>query len=205
MELSLLSLLSFGFVLGIKHSIEPDHVIAVSTIASRDRTWWRSSLTGVFWGIGHTATLFIVGMMILLLKGEIHENWTVFFEFSVGMMLILLGVNTFYIRERVEGQEEKPKGMPYKKSLLIGLVHGLAGSAAMVLLVMTTVQSVWQAAAYILIFGVGTIIGMLFFTTIISIPFVLSVKRIHLNRILMRSTGVISVLYGCYYLFDMVI
>lgn len=205
MEISLLSLLAFGFVLGIKHSIEPDHVIAVSTIASRYRTWWKSSLTGVFWGIGHTATLFIVGTLILLLKGEIQEGWTLSFEFIVGMMLILLGINTFFNKELGEGHGPQHEGMPYRKSLLIGLVHGLAGSAAMVLLVMATVQNLWQAAAYILTFGVGTVLGMLIFTTIISIPFILSVKQVQLNRILMRTTGVISVLYGCYYLFNIVI
>src|SRR6476646_10202738 len=75
MEITFFSVLALGFVLGIKHAVEPDHVIAVSTIASRSRKIWHASLAGVFWGIGHTATLFIVGITFILMKGEIPEKW----------------------------------------------------------------------------------------------------------------------------------
>jgi sulfite exporter TauE/SafE len=87
--------------------------------------------------------------------------------------------------------------------MLIGLVHGLAGSGAMVLLTMSTVKSVWEGAIYILVFGAGTVIGMLFFTTIIGLPFVLSAKKLSLNITLTRMTGVISTGYGIYYMYNL--
>jgi ABC-type nickel/cobalt efflux system permease component RcnA len=96
MEISLLSVLAVGFILGIKHAIEPDHVIAVSTITSHSKKLWRASLAGVFWGIGHTATLFIVGLILILMKGEIPEIWDMSLEFAVGIMLIYLGITSLF-------------------------------------------------------------------------------------------------------------
>lgn len=87
--------------------------------------------------------------------------------------------------------------------MLIGLVHGLAGSGAMILLTMSTVKSVGEAIVYILIFGVGTVIGMLFFTTIIGLPFVFSVKKFTLNKGLTQITGAISVVFGVYYMYNL--
>ena len=94
MEITLLSVLALGFILGIKHAIEPDHVIAVSTIASKSKKIWHASLAGVFWGIGHTATLFIIGIILILMKGEIPEKWSMSLEFLVGIMLVYLGVTS---------------------------------------------------------------------------------------------------------------
>ncbi|AOZ94326.1 sulfite exporter TauE/SafE family protein [Paenibacillus crassostreae] len=226
MEASLLSILSLGFVLGIKHAIEPDHVIAVSTIASQSKKLWRSSLAGVFWGIGHTATLFIVGIILLLMKDEIPETWALSLEFLVGIMLVYLGIATILSFKNIhvhqhdhDGEEHKHihshkhyikhehqqvhKKVSYVKSMLIGLVHGLAGSAAMVLLTMSTVDSVAEGIIYILIFGAGTIVGMLFFTTIIGIPFVYSAKKVSLNKIFTQITGVISTAFGIYYMYNL--
>ena len=95
MEISLISILILGFVLGVKHAIEPDHIIAVSTIASHSKKLWRSSLAGVFWGVGHTLTLFIVSMLIIAFKIEIPEKWALSFEFLVGIMLVYLGLTSF--------------------------------------------------------------------------------------------------------------
>ncbi|MBS4214616.1 urease accessory protein UreH domain-containing protein [Neobacillus rhizophilus] len=226
MEVGFLSVLALGFVLGIKHAIEPDHVIAVSTIASQSKKLLRSSLAGVFWGIGHTATLFIIGIIIILMKGEIPEKWVMSLEFLVGIMLVYLGVSTvlsfknIHLHQHNHDEEEhkhvhshnfsgkhehkhKHKNVSYLKSMVIGLIHGLAGSGAMVLLTMSTVNSVWEAAIYILIFGVGTIIGMLFFTTIIGIPFVFSSKKVGLNKSLTQITGLISILFGIFYMYNL--
>ncbi|WP_284035810.1 sulfite exporter TauE/SafE family protein [Neobacillus sp. 114] len=226
MEVSFLSVLALGFVLGIKHAIEPDHVIAVSTIASQSKKLFRSSLAGVFWGIGHTATLFIIGIIIILMKGEIPEKWAMSLEFLVGIMLVYLGVSTIlsfrniHVHQHNHDEEEhkhvhshnfsgkhvhkhKHKNVSYLKSTVIGLIHGLAGSGAMVLLTMSTVNSVWEAAIYILIFGVGTIIGMLFFTTIIGIPFVFSSKKVGLNKSLTQITGLISIVFGIFYMYNL--
>ncbi|MEH7418808.1 sulfite exporter TauE/SafE family protein [Neobacillus drentensis] len=228
MEIGFLSILALGFVLGIKHAIEPDHVIAVSTIASQSKKLFKSTLAGVFWGIGHTATLFIIGVVLILMKGEIPEKWAMSLEFLVGIMLVYLGLTTLFSLKNIHIHQHKHDGdehkhlhshshngkhqhnhqhpnVSYLKSLFIGLVHGLAGSGAMVLLTMSTVKSVWEAAVYILIFGAGTILGMLFFTTIIGIPFVFSAKKRVLNQTLTRLTGVISIAFGMYYMYNLAI
>lgn len=227
MDMNFISILTLGFILGIKHAIEPDHVIAVSTIASRSKKLYRSALSGVFWGIGHTATLFIVGIFVILMKGEIPEVWAMSLEFLVGIMLVYLGITSILSFKNIhihhhehDGEEHKHihahkksyskhhhqhvhKDMTYLKSLFIGSVHGLAGSAAMILLTMSTVDSVWEATIYILIFGIGTIIGMLFFTTILGIPFVFSTKKINMNKTLIQITGGISTIFGLYYMYNL--
>ncbi len=226
MEVTFFSILALGFILGIKHAIEPDHVIAVSTIASKSKKLWHSSLAGVFWGIGHTLTLFIVGIIVILMKGEIPEKLAMSLEFLVGIMLVYLGVKTIISFKNVHVHQHQHDGelhkhvhshqnsgehdhqhehkkASYVKSMLIGLVHGLAGSGAMVLLTMSTVKNVGEAAIYIFIFGAGTVIGMLFFTTIIGIPFVLSKKRGNISGTLGIATGVISTIFGLYYMYNL--
>ncbi|MET3291655.1 UNVERIFIED_CONTAM: sulfite exporter TauE/SafE [Brevibacillus sp. OAP136] len=203
MELSMI--LWAGFLLGIKHAIEPDHVIAVSTIASRSKSLFRSSLAGVFWGIGHTATLFVVGLILILLKGNIPEKWALSLEFTVGIMLVYLGLTNIGKAARAVQSKHvhEQKEMPYVKSVLIGLVHGLAGSAAMVLLTMSTVSTVWEGALYILIFGLGTVLGMLLFTTVIGLPFVLTLEKLSVNRALSILTGAISTAFGFFYMYNL--
>lgn len=214
MEITLLSVLAIGFILGIKHAIEPDHVIAVSTIASKSRKLWDASLAGIFWGIGHTATLFIIGIILILMKNDLSDKWTMSLEFLVGIMLVYLGITSFLsfrkhkqhshlIEEDSKNDHLNKKEVSYFKSLFIGFIHGLAGSAAMVLLTMSTVNTVWQGGLYILIFGVGTTLGMLFFTTILGIPFVLSKNRFTVSRSLIMITAVISVIFGIYYMYNL--
>lgn len=226
MEIGLLSILGLGLVLGFKHAIEPDHVIAVSTIASQSKKLLRSSLAGVFWGIGHTATLFIIGIILILMKGEIPEKYAMSLEFLVGIMLVYLGITTIlsfknihlhknehdgeihkqlhsHDHNGIHGHQHQFQRVSYLKSMFIGLVHGLAGSGAMVVLTMSTVNSAWEGAIYILIFGVGTVIGMLFFTTLIGIPFVFSAEKFSLNKTLTQLTGVISTVFGIYYMYNL--
>ncbi|MDE1399028.1 urease accessory protein UreH, partial [Bacillus licheniformis] len=90
MEGTLFSDLVLALILGIKHAIGPDHVIAVSTIASQSKKLWQASLAGIFWGIGHTVTLFIVGIIVIVMKGQISEKWSMSLEFLVGVMLVYL-------------------------------------------------------------------------------------------------------------------
>ncbi|RFB15248.1 urease accessory protein UreH [Bacillus sp. HNG] len=218
MEVTFYSVLALGFILGIRHAIEPDHVIAVSTIASQSKKLWNASLAGVFWGIGHTVTLFLVGLVVILMKNEIPEKWAMSLEFLVGIMLVYLGVktivsfkNTVIHKQHVHHHQtsmehehhNKHKGTSYLGSMFIGFVHGLAGSGAMVLLTMGTVKSVGEAAIFILIFGVGTVIGMLLFTTIIGIPFVLSKKRRTVSGTFGLITGAISTVFGVYYMYNL--
>lgn len=208
MDLTLFSVLSIGFILGIKHAIEPDHVIAVSTIASKSKKLWQSTLAGVFWGIGHTATLFLVGIVLIIMKNEISDKVSMSLEFLVGIMLVYLGImNILNFVKKKQHQhmhhEQTTNKMSYLKSTAIGLVHGLAGSAAMVLLTMTTVDSVGEAAAYILFFGAGTILGMLVFTTVLGIPFVFSSQKYNVNRVLALTAGGVSMIFGIYYMYNL--
>ncbi|KMM35767.1 HupE/UreJ family protein [Guptibacillus hwajinpoensis] len=199
MDASLLSLLVIGFLLGIKHAIEPDHVIAVSTIASRTRSLWKSSLAGVYWGIGHTATLVLGGTLLLLFNTTITNQWAMSLELIVGCMLIFLGIKTLVMKK----QKTEMKGnRTYIQSGFIGFVHGLAGSAAMILLTMSTVETLWQGVVYILIFGFGTCAGMLCFTTVLGIPFIATKRQLSLNKRLTQLTGILSVGFGFFYIYE---
>lgn len=171
MEVEFISILFLGFVLGIKHAIEPDHVIAVSTIASRSKKLWHSTLSGVFWGIGHSATLVIFGIIVILIKGEIPDIWAMSLEFLVGIMLVYLGITSIFStnihKQEHNGEVHKHihthkhtgehlhkhqhTKFAYIKSMIIGFVHGLAGSATMILLTMSTVKSVWEGTIYLVL------------------------------------------------------
>jgi sulfite exporter TauE/SafE len=227
MEGSLLTVLSIGFVVGIKHALEPDHVIAVSTIASHAKKLSKASLAGIFWGSGHTLTLLVAGMLLIMMKGAIPDKWAMSLEFVVGIMLVYLGVSSIlsFRKQKIQLHQHSHGGYSHRhlhqadgpgestqdhdgrtsfaKSAVIGMVHGLAGSAAMVLLTMSTVQTEWEGLLYILVFGAGTIVGMLLCTTVIGIPFVLSAKNVSLNTALTRLAGIISVAFGCYYMYNL--
>ncbi|MGB8955662.1 MAG: hypothetical protein WCC10_09820 [Tumebacillaceae bacterium] len=228
MEGSLITILWFGFLLGIKHAIEPDHVIAVSTIAAQSRSLWRSALAGVFWGIGHTFTLLVVGVALLLLKTEISDAWANGLEFAVGVMLVVLGVTSlissgqrqwhvhrhqhdgdthahFHSHDQNRTHVHTHRGRYYYlKSTLVGFIHGLAGSAAMFVLTMSRVEGPWQAMLYILIFGAGTVLGMLLFTTLLGVPFVASTRRPRLHGWMTRLTGVVSTVFGVSYMISVI-
>lgn len=192
----LLSVLLLGFTLGIKHATEPDHVIAVSTIASQTKKLSRSSLAGVFWGLGHTATLLVIGVTAIALGQHIPENVATLLEFFVGVMLVYLGING--IRKNPVIEEGKQQHF-HKKSFFIGVIHGLAGSAAMVLLTAAAADTGAEAFQYILLFGAGTIVGMLLFTTLLGLPFLVASKK-SIPLFLMRATSLISIVYGLYYM-----
>lgn len=214
--------LFLGFLHGVRHALEPDHMIAVSTIAAHSKSLRRSSLVGVYWGIGHTATLFVIGVILLLIKGQIPASWEVSLEIVVGVMLVYLGASSIYSHWKkpvhavththsmnehnhfVDGKNaahpEASTEISFLRSVFIGFVHGLAGSAAMVAATMATVSEVWQGSLYILIFGVGTIVGMLLFTTLLGVPFALSQHKLSLHHRLTQAAGWISVCFGFYYI-----
>ncbi|WP_281659067.1 sulfite exporter TauE/SafE family protein [Halobacillus sp. Cin3] len=196
-DMSLLAVLGLGLALGIKHALEPDHVIAVSTSAAKSRKVIQSAMTGIYWGIGHTLTMFVFGMVVILMQEQIPETWAQSLEALVGVMLIIVGATTFLSYKKSSLKQE---GRSYKASVFMGIVHGLAGSAALVLLTLSSVESAAEGAAFIFIFGAGTIIGMLLFTTVIGLPFVLTTKKWTINKGLTQAAGVISAVFGVYYL-----
>src|SRR3989338_2159875 len=151
--MTLLTLLGLGFLLGIEHATDADHVAAVSAMTSESKNLKHSAMHGIYWGLGHTFTLLFVGLLLLLFKITIPQKLAVSFEFIVGLMLIFLGINLFVkiLKSRFHlhlHNHGKIKHLHYhthasehihkhsKKSFLVGLVHGLAGSAALMLLVL---------------------------------------------------------------------
>ena len=189
---STLAVSFLGFLLGVRHAVDPDHVVAVGTIATRSPSFRRAAAVGALWGIGHTLTILIVGGGIILLRVAISPRVGLALEFAVAIMLILLGLqNVATARSSVV--PEPSAARPF----LVGMVHGMAGSAAVVLLVLATVRDSWWAFAYLLLFGIGTVIGMMIVTAIIAVPASIAVQRVRsARRWLTLASGVASVALG---------
>jgi ABC-type nickel/cobalt efflux system permease component RcnA len=193
------SILLFGFLLGMQHAMEADHVAAVASLAARKSSMKATIRLGTVWGIGHTLTLLLVGAGVLALNTLVPDKIALGLEFAVGLMLVILGLDVlrrlwrkrihfhshrhgdrvhFHAHSHSGGrahkddphEHEHADGLPLR-SLLEGMMHGLAGSAALIVLALEMVRSFWQGIIYILIFGMGSIIGMAALTLVIGIPF----------------------------------
>jgi sulfite exporter TauE/SafE len=217
-QLSTFSVLVIGFVLGLQHATEADHLAAVSTIVSEKKNLFTASIVGGLWGVGHTVSLFTVGLVVILLKFQISESLEAKLEACVGAMLVLLGLNALrklfraskvhvhshehdghqHIHIHTHGKaSEKSHHRLSPRSILIGMVHGLAGSAALMLLVVPTIKSESIALLYILIFGVGSIGGMMAMSFLIGLPFHFTAGRFDvLNRGIRLIAGVFSLGLG---------
>lgn len=222
MEASLYAAFALGLILGVKHALDADHVIAVSTIVSEHKNLKWASLIGVFWGLGHTATLFAVGLLVIGLSVTISPRLALGLEFLVALMLVFLGASILWRSFRDErlhahvhahnpeththfhlhGTSEEDHSHPHpfrsmRKPFLVGMVHGLAGSAALMLLVLTTIPSPLAGLAYIFIFGIGSVGGMLALSSMIALPFVFTARRFTLlNRWIRLVAGIASVAFG---------
>jgi high-affinity nickel permease len=195
--LTVLSIVSLGFFLGMRHATDADHVVAITTIVSRERSVKRAALSGAMWGFGHTVTIVLVGGAIILFSVVIPARLGLLMELSVGLMLVALGVMN------VTGTTQAPKNWLSRtranvtRPLAVGIVHGLAGSAAVALLVLTTIQTPAWAVAYLLVFGLGTVLGMVLVTTLMAMPFAYTSRQFSTtNRRLQLATGVISIGFG---------
>ena len=196
MVTALLGVLVLGFLLGMRHATDPDHVVAVTTIVSQQRSLARAARTGVLWGIGHTATIFLVGGAIIVLKVQldgIPPRIGLSMEFAVAVMLVVLGLLTLAGGERrVVDSTARP--------ITVGFVHGLAGSAAVATLPQVAlIPDPRWAAGYLAVFGVGTIAGMLLITVSIAAPSLLATRRfVGMNRALRIASGVVSIAFGLF-------
>ena len=223
--------LTLGFLLGLKHATDADHVVAVSTIVSEYRNAWRGIWIGASWGLGHSTPLLVLGVLILLLKEaalERYEPVAPIFEFGVGVMLVFMGLQVFWNlrRGRLHVHEHahdkgphvhihathdaaqdtgsrQPHGFfrpgrPFfrAKSYFIGIIHGLAGSAAVMLVLLPQISSPMVGVGYLVLFGVGTILSMALITVVLGVPFAISGKFQSLNRSVAGVAGVASLLFG---------
>jgi high-affinity nickel-transport protein len=192
--LSLLLLaLGTSFVLGMRHATDPDHIVAVTTIAAQERSLRRAAAVGALWGVGHTLTILVVGGAIVLFKLAFTPRLGLSLELAVAVMLIVLGVlNLFDVRFR-------PSPLAAARPVLVGVVHGLAGSAAATLIVLPLIPDPRWAAVYLLVFGVGTIAGMALMTVVIAAPSVYAAARVaRLQRGIRVASGALSVCFGLY-------
>jgi high-affinity nickel-transport protein len=216
--ISFIGILILGFFLGMRHATDPDHVIAVMTMVTRERGVARASLIGALWGVGHTVTILVVGLAIILFKVTIPPRLGLSMEFAVGLMLILLGVlnltgvltwlqhkasptHVAHDTMRIPGLGQlREMGLYHAlRPLAVGLVHGLAGSAAVAILVMTTIGDPRWAAAYLLLFGMGTIAGMAAMTTAMAFPIAYAGRTmVRWNRFITAGSGVLSVAFGMF-------
>jgi hypothetical protein len=167
--------LFFAAAVGFGHAFEIDHLLAVSNIVTRRKTIWEALKDGIYWGLGHTSTILIIGVLMILAKLGISEQTFHFFEAGVGVMLVVLGVQR--IRKTWEhekwhaDQHHHLQAHDHRLAYGVGLVHGLAGSGALVLLVMTEIKEALPAVLYLLVFGMGSIAGMLLASGVFSLPF----------------------------------
>jgi high-affinity nickel-transport protein len=235
---SFVGVVLLGLFLGMRHSTDPDHVVAVSTIASRERSVGQGALIGILWGVGHTLTIFLVGSGIILFGLVIPPRVGLSMEFSVALMLIFLGVlnltgalrwltkrftplegrKTFETANfappvntsegrRLDGPLERLMARygAYQvfRPLFIGLVHGLAGSAAVALLVLSTIRTPLWAIAYLLVFGIGTILGMMLMTTAIAMPVSYTGKHFEAAAAYLAPiSGIVSTAFGLFLVYQ---
>ncbi|MEP6913549.1 MAG: hypothetical protein ABI923_12390, partial [bacterium] len=229
-SLSSLSMLGLGLVFGLKHATEVDHIVAVSAIVSEQRKISRAAFVGGLWGAGHTASLVVVGVIVLGLRISIPDSVAAWLEFGVALMIISLGVlaiiRTLRLRTSIhlhrhvhddalhthihfhEQGHEAGALSPHShaaasiglKPVIVGAMHGLAGSAALTLLVLTQVQSVVLGLLYLAVFGLGSIAGMLLMSGLMGLPFALSSRRLgKVHYGFQMLAGGMSIAFGIWY------
>jgi ABC-type nickel/cobalt efflux system permease component RcnA len=221
-DTSLIAALGLGFLLGLRHALEPDHVAAVSTFVSQEHTVLRSCLRGTFWGIGHTAALLAAGIAVVGFKLQISPDLERHVDTVVALVLIILGGHVLlrtlggvslhrhehshgdvphsHVHVHVGDAGEHRHFHPWRgaqQPLLMGLLHGLAGSGALMLLVLTAMPSAGAAILYILVFGVGSTAGMLVLSGLIGVPLALATAGSRtVAGLLQAIVGAASVLVG---------
>lgn len=229
-------ILLLGLVTGLRHSIEADHVAAVlSVVASNRKNIKRASMLGAIWGLGHTTSLFVAGLVVLLLAVNISDTISNRLEFGVGIMLVFLGVTTFTgwsigkffkgLRHRKSSSSSSSHDHIHHhqgdvvhshrhvhddehghghKSLIIGMIHGMAGSGALLLIVLSTINSIPLGLAYIAIFGAGSIGGMVGISTLMGIPFVKLSDSAKISMALRYAAAITTLAIGAGLIYDLV-
>ncbi len=185
--------LLFAAVVGMGHAFEPDHLLAVSTLVTRHDRLGPALRDGLFWGLGHTTMLVLFGSIIIFSRATwLHSGY---FEAAVGVMLIGLGISRLLDKNSYQSfqKPQRQAGFAYT----VGLVHGLAGSGALVLAVLSAIPRPAGAIAYILLFGLGSVLGMLAAVGLMRIPFTLRMRagrRLRASAVVLSSS--LSIGYG---------
>lgn len=250
--ITLLSFVSLGFFLGMRHATDPDHVLAISTIVTRQRTMGGAAAVGAVWGIGHTLTIMVVGGAIIFFSVVIPPRLGLSMEMAVALMLVVLGLwNLTGVLQWIQGvfaPGGRPDGLhahPHShgdyshshphghdlgshghaedatpqawldrqlgrlglyqivRPLVVGVIHGLAGSAAVALLVLATIRNPWWAIAYLLLFGLGTVAGMMLITVAIAAPLEYGAGRFaRVGRHLRLASGLLSLGFGLFLVYQ---
>lgn len=236
-------MLGLGFVFGLKHATEVDHIVAVSAVVSEQRKLARSILVGALWGVGHTASLVVAGVLVLALRIAIPARVADWLEFGVALMIIGLGASALaralLLRRRADAHihrhrhgdgrshvhvhfHERGTGHAAPvapitpadvhthalarvgfKPLVVGAAHGLAGSAALTLLVLAQIDSAALGLVYLLVFGLGSICGMMLMSALIGLPFALAARRVSgLYYGLQTVAGAVSIVFGLWYAYE---
>jgi high-affinity nickel permease len=223
-SVTVVSILAYSLVFGLKHALEPDHLAAVSTIAVEHKSLVGSSLVGAVWGLGHTLSLLLAGLVVILLGFDLREEYLEPVEVVVALMLIGLGARALWMlwRERkkavnAESQEtlhhshmhdDHPKKVWKRigvRPLLIGMIHGLAGSAALLLLLIPVIPSTALKIVYILVFGAGSIAGMVIMSWMVGLPSHLMASRFLKISLAVRAlAGLFSLGFGVWLLHEFV-
>jgi high-affinity nickel-transport protein len=191
------SLVVLGFVLGLRHATEADHLAAISTIVTERRSLLSSLLVGGLWGFGHTLAPLIAGLCVLLLRYQMTDRMTHAFELCVGVMLVLLGANVLralacrgashtHDQTTVAMQSQRDAWL-IARPLLVRIVHGLAGSAPLLMLTLTAMSSPLAAFSYMAVFGVGSMMGMSIMSFLLSVPARLTVEHFARTNLALRG------------------
>ncbi|MFA0731114.1 MAG: hypothetical protein LKKZDAJK_002296 [Candidatus Fervidibacter sp.] len=222
-----------GLAMGLRHALDPDHLVAVSVMVAESGSFRPAARVGAIWGIGHTLMLLLFGVPLLLLRMKLPERVQASFEGLVGLVLIVLGGTTLWRlwRRRVHlhwhdhdgirhlhfhehdttphehphaHHHEHPHWSTGWRPLFIGMVHGLAGSGAAAVMVMTTASSLLSGILYLAIFGIGSIAGMTTTAFVLSLPVWLTQQRFQrAYNVLLAATSIISVAFGVYLLWGL--
>lgn len=225
------SIFMIGLLLGMRHALEADHIAAVAALATSHNSFKQALKQGVVWGLGHTITLFLIGSIVIWMDSIIPQSLAHSLEFLVGTMLLILGADVLRrvikdkihfhqhshgkkthfhahshanqkAHNRVSHQHQHENVFPVR-FLLVGFMHGMAGSAALILLTLDSVQSPWQGMLYMLLFGLGSMIGMGLLSLAIAIPLRSSATGLTwLNNGLQTTIGLFTIILGGHVMYN---
>ncbi len=188
--MNLLTAAGLGLLLGLRHATDADHVVAVTTLVARSPSPWRALRIGAWWGVGHMATLTVLGGALVLLGLAVPEPTARALEMGVAAMLVVLGAANWVQAP----QERSPTPL---RPLVTGVVHGVAGTGAIALLVMTAFGDTASRLAFLAVFGVGTVLSMALFTAAMALPLRSVLLRFQgVDRCVARATGTASIAFG---------